>query len=394
MKVDIFDTIKRVLNVARRECGILVMNPIYASCMVVFPLLVVFFFTDIMHEGQPQEMPIGVVDLDNTSMTRALVRKLDGFQTSHVVGYYNNVEEARRAIQRNKIYAFMYFPKGTTDELLASRQPKISFYYSGTSLTAGALLFRDLKTMSVLGSAAVGQATMRAKGFSDTQIQAFMQPIVVDLHPLNNPWINYNMYLSTMLIPGILLLFIFLITPYSIGTELKFKTNKELMRISKGDILVAMVGKFLPQFFIFLTIMYIYMWYVFGHLGFPHPGGAGRLIALGFLSVLASQSFGIFVFGLMPSLRMSMSLCSLWGVLSFTTGGFTFPVFAMDGAIEAIAQLFPLRHYYMIYQKCIFNGYPLHIAWFNIMALGILIALPFFVLGKLRKALTEYVYIP
>ena len=232
MKVDIFDTIKRVLNVARRECGILVMNPIYASCMVVFPLLVVFFFTDIMHEGQPQEMPIGVVDLDNTSTTRALVRKLDGFQTSHVVGYYNNVEEARRAIQRNKIYAFMYFPKGTTDELLASRQPKISFYYSGTSLTAGALLFRDLKTMSVLGSAAVGQATMRAKGFSDTQIQAFMQPIVVDLHPLNNPWINYNMYLSTMLIPGILLLFIFLITPYSIGTELKFKTNKELMRIS------------------------------------------------------------------------------------------------------------------------------------------------------------------
>ena len=48
----------------------------------------------------------------------------------------------------------------------------------------------------------------------------------------------------------------------------------------------------------------------------------------------------------------------------------------------------------MIYQKCIFNGYPLHMAWFNIMALAMFIALPFFVLGKLRKALTEYVYIP
>lgn len=394
MEIELFDTAKRVLSVAQRECGILVRNPIYAFCMVVFPVAVMIFFSDIMHDGQPQEMPIGVVDLDNTTTTRELTRRLDAFQTSRVAGYYNSVEEARHAIQRNKIYAFIYFPKGTTDDLLASRQPKISCYYSSTSLTAGALLFRDLKTISTLGSAAVGQATMRAKGYTDGQISAFLQPIVVDLHPLNNPWTNYNVYLSTMLIPGILMLFIFLITPYSIGTELKFKTNTQLMQLARGDILVALTGKLLPQFLIFLTIMYVYMWYVFGHLGFPHPGGVGRLLALGCLAVMASQAFGIFVFGLMPSLRMSMSVCSLWGVLSFTTGGFTFPVFAMDGPIEALSHLFPLRHYYMIYQKCVFNAYPLHTAWFNIMALAIFIALPFFVLGKLRKALTEYVYIP
>ena len=391
---DLSDAFRRMFAVATRECGILVKNPIYGFCMVAFPLLVMLFFTDVLHDGQPQEMPVGVVDLDNTTTTRALVRKLDGFQTSHVVGYYNSMEEARRAIQRNKIYAFIYFPKGTTNGLLSSRQPKISFYYSSVSLTAGALLYRDLKTVSSLGSAAVGQATMQAKGFTPEQVKAFLQPIAVDLHPLNNPWINYSVYLCTMLIPGILLLFIFLISVYSIGTELKFKTNRQLMMLAKGDILVALMGKFLPQFLVFLTIIYIYMWYVFGHLGFPHPGGVWRLLLLGLLAVLAAQSFGIFIFGLMPSLRMSMSVCSLWAVLSFTTGGFTFPVFAMDGPIEAIAQLFPLRHYYMIYQKCIFNAYPLHTAWFNFMALGIFMALPFFVLSKIRKALTEYVYIP
>ena len=394
MKVNVIDTVRRVLAVARRECGILVKNPIYGFCMVVFPLAVMFFFTDIMHDGQPQEMPVGVVDLDNTSTTRSLIRRLDGFQTSHVVAHYNNVDEARHAIQRNKIYAFIYIPKGTTAGMLSARQPKISFYYSSTSLTAGALLYRDLKTISTLGSAAVGQATMQARGATARQTATFLQPIVVDLHPLTNPWVNYNVYLSTMLIPGILMLFIFLITAYSIGTELKFKTNTELMQMAKGDILVALTGKFLPQTLIFLTIMYAYMAYTFGHLGFPHQGSGRMLAALGFLAVLASQAFGIFAFGLTPSLRMSMSVCSLWAVLSFTTGGFTYPVFAMDGAIEALAQLFPLRHYYMIYQKCIFNGYPLHMAWFNIMALAMFIALPFFVLGKLRKALTEYVYIP
>lgn len=388
------DSILRILSVSRRECRILSSNPIYFFCMVVFPICVAIMFTSLMKEGQPLDMPVGIVDLDNTSTTRSMVRKLDAFQNSHVVAHYSSMEEARQAIQQNKIYAFLYIPKGTTDKLLSSRQPKISFYYSSTSITAGALLFRDLKTISTLGSAAVGQNTLSAKGYTAEQISTFLQPIVIDLHPLNNPWINYNIYLSNMLVPGVFMLFIFLITAYSIGTELKFKRSQELMKVAGNDIYVAIIGKCLPQTLIFLIIFYGYMYYVFGILAFPHPGGVGVILLLGLLSVLAAQGFGVFAFGLMPSLRMSMSICSLWAVLSFTTSGAAFPLSAMDGALEALSQLFPLRHYYMIYQICIFNGYPLHIAWFNWMALGLFIVLPLFVMRNIRKAMLEYVYIP
>ena len=212
--------IYKIYKIALRECRILMINPVYLTCMIVFPVIVTFFFTTLMNEGQPQEMPVGVVDLDKTSTSRNLIRRLDGFQTSNVVAYYPNVNEARRAIQRNEIYAFLYIPNGTTSSLFASRQPKISLYYSNVSLTAGALLFKDLKTVALLGSAGVGQATMRAKGFTDDQIKTFLQPIALDLHMINNPWANYNMYLSTMLIPGILMLFMFFITTYTSGVPI------------------------------------------------------------------------------------------------------------------------------------------------------------------------------
>jgi len=384
----------KIYRIALREIGIMRRNPMYLCCMLVFPILVTLFFTTMMNEGQPQEMPVGVVDNDDTSTSRALVRKLDSFQSSHVVAHYPNINEARNAIQENKIYAFLYIPKGTTDAMLSARQPKISFYYSQASLTSGALLYRDLKTVATLGSAAVGQATMRAKGFTDKQIATFLQPISIDLHMIGNPWASYNLYLSTMLIPGILMLFMFLITTYSLGTELKFNTSKEWLSMADNNIIVALTGKLLPQFLIFLSIFYVYMYYVFGYLDFPHPGGVWIMLILGLLAVMSSIGFGIFAYGLMPSLRMSMSVCSLWGMLSFTTSGATFPVFAMHPAIEAIAQLFPLRHYYMIYQICIFNGFPFVDAWFNFMALAIFAALPFFVLLKIKRSMLEYVYIP
>ena len=111
-----------------RELRILRQNHIYRFCMVLFPILVIFFFTSILDDGQPTDLPVGVVDLDNTSTTRSLTRRLDGFQMSKVVARYPSVTEARRAIQRNEIYGFLYIPKGTTAKLLAARQPKISYY--------------------------------------------------------------------------------------------------------------------------------------------------------------------------------------------------------------------------------------------------------------------------
>lgn len=377
-----------------RELLILRQNHVYHFCMVAFPLLVMFFFTSLMDDGLPTSMPVGIVDLDNTSTSRSLSQRLDGFQMSRVVAHYPSVSEARQAIQRNEIYGFLYIPKGTTEKLLASRQPKISYYYSYTTLAAGALLMKDMKTISTLGSAAVGQATMRAKGFTDDQIQTFLQPIAVDLHQIANPWTSYNSYLTTMIVPGMIMLFIFLISAYSLGTELKFSSSKRWLAMTDNRIVPAILGKFLPQTLIWLALVYGYEYYVFYVLDFPHLGSPWMLVLLGLIQVLASQGFGIFAFGLMPSLRMSMSICSLWAVLSISMAGSAFPVMGMDGPLQSLSWLFPLRHYYMIYQIAVFNGYPLIEAWFHFAALVAFILLPWLVVGKIKNAMLTYVYIP
>ena len=263
-----------------------------------------------------------------------------------------------------------------------------------TSVVAGTLLMRDLKTISTLGSAAVGQATMRAKGFTPQQIQAFLQPIRVDLHQIVNPWTNYNVYLSTMIIPGCMMLFIFLITAYSLGMELKFGRGTQWVRVAKGNMVKAILGKFLPHTAIWLAVIYSYEYYIFGILHFPFLGSPWTLVLLGLMEVLASQGFGIFAFGLMPSLRMSMSVCSLWAVLSFSMAGSAFPIMGMDSPLQSLSWLFPLRHYYMLYQICVFNGFPLLEAWFHFAALAAFMLLPWLVISKIKNAMQTYVYIP
>ena len=384
----------QIWEIALREMKILKKNPMYGFCMVVFPLLTMVFFTSLLDDGLPQDLPVGVVDLDNTSTTRALTRKLDGFQNSRVVAHFQSVAEARHAMQENEIYGFLYFPKGTTSNLISARRPKVSFYYSNVSLSGGSMVMKDLKTVSTLGSAAVGMATLRAKGATDKQIQAFLQPIRIDLHQVANPWSNYNVYLSTVFVPGVMMLFMFLTSAYSLGMELKFNRGKEWIEKADGKIVVAIIGKYLPHILVFLLLMFFYQFYIYYVLHFPHVGGWMMVVLLSLLGVFGSIGFGIFAFGLMPSLRMSMSICSLWGVLSFSLAGSAFPAMGMDAPLQALTWLFPLRHYYMLFQITVFNGYPLIDAWFHLVALIGFTLMPWFVISKVKNAMLTYVYIP
>ena len=253
---------KKLYHIALRECGIMWKNPIYLFCMVIFPIVVVIFFTTLMKGGVPTDMPVGIVDQDNSATSRQLVHKLDAFQTTKVVAHYENMAEARHAIQKNEIYAFLLIPDGTEAGLMAQKQPKISFYYSSVSLAAGSLLFRDLKTISTLGGAAAGMAKLSALGKTNDEIMTFLQPIAVDLHMIGNPYANYNYYLSSVMVPGLIMLFIFLITPYSIGTELKFNRARDWMRMAGNNPYLAIAGKMLPQTLIFLSIFLMFEFYI------------------------------------------------------------------------------------------------------------------------------------
>jgi ABC-2 type transport system permease protein len=383
-----FDIVLRELNIIVRK------NRIYGFCMVVFPVLLVVFFTTMLDDGLPQDLPIGVVDHDNSATSRSLIRNLDAMQNSRVVYRFSSVTEARNAMQEGKVFAYLYIPEGTAAKLMAGRQPDISYYYTMTCMTAGSMASKDLKTISMLGSAAVGQATLSAKGATKEQIRTALQAVTIDAHMIANPQGSYNYSLTTVFVPGILMLFMALLSAYALGMEMKFDSGKEWLARAGNNILVAILGKYIVHALVFLLVIFSYQYYIFNVLHFPHLGGVWSIVRLTLLQVAASIGFGIFAFGLMPSLRMSMSISSLWMVLGISMCGSAFPVAGMDPPLQAMSWLFPLRHYWMLYQATVLNGFPVIDVWFHLVALVAFTLLPWFVLRKVKISMLNYVYIP
>ena len=381
-------------NVMKRECQRLVSRPLYLFSMVAAPLFCYVFFTTLMGSGLPTDMPVGIVDQDQTSTTRQLSRTLDAFQQSKIVARYPTFNEAREAMQRREIYGFYYIPEGTTAQAQAQRRPTVSFYTNNTLLIAGSLLFKDMKTMSELASGAVVQATLLAKGATEEQAMAFLQPIIIDTHPLQNPWLNYSVYLNNTFAPGVLMLLIFMVTVFSIGVEIKERTARQWLRMGHNSIWISLAGKLLPHTAVFFLMGILYNVYLYGFLHFPCHSGIGPMLLATLCLVLASQGMGILMIGVLPTLRLGLSFASLWGVLSFSMCGLSFPLMGMHPTLQALANLFPLRHYFLIYVDQALNGYPMIYSWANYVALLLFMLLPFLVAPRLKGALIYYKYVP
>ncbi len=381
-----------LLAVISREMHRMVRQPLYWFCLVAAPILSVLFFTTLMGSGLPQNLPLGMVDQDNTTMSRALTRNLDAFQAAAVTHHYASVTEARRAVQQGDIYGFYYIPKGTSRQAQRQEMPTVSFYTNYAYLVAGSLLYRDMRTMSELASGAATRSVLYAQGARDDQAMAFLQPIVIDTYAIGNPWLNYSVYLCNTLLPGVLMIFIFMVTVYGLGIEVKEGTAGEWLATAKGHIWTAVTGKLLAQTVAFMLVGLFMLWYLYIHLHFPCHAGFGTMMAVMALGILGAQGLGVFMYAMLPSLRLGLSFASLWGVLSFSICGMSFPVMAMHPALQGLAWLFPLRHYFLLYVNCALDGYPLTNAWPYALALMAFAALPLLLMRRLRHAMLNVPY--
>lgn len=376
---------QRIIAVARRELRIIRQRPIYLLGSVGVIAFCAIFFLTFMKDGLPSDVPIGLVDYDYSSTSRNFCQQLDATQLGKVV-HYDSFAAAREDMNRGKIAAVCVVPVGMNDDIQANRQPKITFYVNGLYFVSGALAWKDLLQMVNLTNGAVQRQAFRARGYNDSQIMGMIRPVDVDVHQIGNVGTNYNYYLSSVLLPGVLEMIVIIVLIYSLGAELKYGTSRHLLQTSSNSIVTALAGKLLVWTLTFSAIGLILILLLFHRLHFPLAGSIWNMFLGIFLMIFASEAIAIFILEMLPVPRLALSIGALYSVLGFSLSGFTLPIEAMPPYIQGLAAAFPLRHYYLFYvQEAIF-GAGFAGWWKQVIYLLIFILLPLIGLVRLKKA--------
>ena len=379
---------KYIGNSFKRGCVQLVRRPMYFLLIVIMPILCCWFLMDLIKSGSVQNVPVGIVDLDNSSMSRRISRNLNGFQQVSIRNRYNNFAEARDAVQRGEVLGFFLIPDYLEEEALGGRQPVVSYYVNYAYYAPASMQFKGFKTISLLVNGSIVQTALRTVGLRDERIEPALVPYQTHLHMPGNPFINYNYYLNSTFVPCFLSLFILLVTAFSLGTELKTGLSRQWLKTSGGSMFVALLGKLVPQTVLFTAVGWFIQWMMFRCC---NPWNMLRAM---FLLVVANQSFAVLIFCFVPNFRYGTMLCTLLGMVSFSFTGFSLPQEAMYPWVQALGFTTPIKYYFLIMVDQALNGIDLYYSRYYYAALLGFTILPMLLSWHLKKECMNPVYVP
>ena len=251
--------LKKLLNTAlfrviRRETRRIADSWVLIFTTTIAPVIAFLLIVWLFSDGVVRDLPVAVVDLDNTAFSSRVTRLIDASPVCNVVCRLNSNSEAKQMMDAGKIDAMVVLPADLEREIMNNSTPAVAVYINNTNVVKGGALKSGLYTTLSTISAGVKVQIGMKKGQTPSQAIERARPVKVNIHLLFNPFGNYAYFLVLGLLPLLAVVFIFLGSVYALGIEFKEVTSGELISLAGNNVAVVLVGKMLPYTFLFLWI--------------------------------------------------------------------------------------------------------------------------------------------
>ena len=340
----IFRTIKNELKMAVSQkymLFILFLLPLFTS------LLVGFEFSG----GRILRLPMGVVDEDNSSISRAIVqqfRESEGFS----INYENTSrEELEELIKESRIKAGMIIPKDFAMDVKRGRKPKILMVYDGSHITAASMARKKASEILLTLSAGTSARMIAANtGLEYKDALALVQQLSFTSRTLGNPAGNFLYFYNPALITAIVQSGIALLAATAVRRE-----EIPSRRLKRAGYLL---GKLLFYGLCGTAVMLlnIAIQYIFFNL--PVKGSYIDAVLLS-----AGVSFSAAMASLMLSALISDRLfcVSVTGIIFIPNTimvGYSWPLASMPGIYRTLIPYLPFYHYASNIRELFLTGIP------------------------------------
>lgn len=378
--------------VLSRELERMSKRGVYIFITLIGPLVGMWLLMLIFDQGVARDLPIAIVDQDNTAFSSKISRAIDATAVAKVTEKHVSLFEAKESMQNGKVHAIVVIPEKTERSIYKGEGASLAFYINNTNVLQGGLIqsgvLTTLRTIST-GIKLVGAQKM---GATKDQAMGQVMPVRLMAHRLFNPYANYSYFLTAGILPVFLVIFVLLSAIYAIGVELKEGTAKQWLDKANGSITLAITGKLLPYTFLFILVCMVMNYILFGYLKTPLHGSLSMILVAEFLMILTYQLVAVIILALSANMRLSLSFGVAYSMMALTFSGLTFPRFAMPYIADLYAAIFPFSYWLKIFlgqslrDEPLANGVGYLYVFFIFIAIG-LAALP-----KLKKVLANEKY--
>ncbi len=309
-------------------------------CILV-PLLYPLIYSWIYNNEVVREVPVTVVDLSHSNLSRQFIRDFDASPDTRVAYYCNSLDEAKALTGKQKVHGTIYIPSDFETKVYRHEQATIGVYtdmsliltYKAIYLTAQAVSSRINTEIQI----------KQLKTFTDHDEEVTTHPLEVDEVPIFNTTGGYG----NAILPGVLMLIIqqtlLLGIGLAAGTARENNRFQDLVPVSRhyNGIFRIVLGKSMCYFMLY-AVMGTYLALVIPKLfGFISLVTAGTIAGFLIPYILSCIFFGMMI-SCLVRYRENVMLLVVFTTLPFLfMTGLSWPQTSIPGFWQGVSTLIP-----------------------------------------------------
>ncbi|MGI9522229.1 MAG: ABC transporter permease [Hyphomicrobiaceae bacterium] len=336
------NAVQRTLAIMFKELMQLRRDRITFAMVVMIPLFQLILFGYAINT-YIRDIPVALVDNDNTTLSRILVQTVEATQVVKFTMRFATVGEAQTAIRQTRVRAALVIPPDLAQRLV--RSPSIGF---GTPPSTDEETSRPIAQWIVDGSDTMLASAI--KGLRSMPLSELLYQPANRLTPTFEVALFFNPEQRTAvnIVPGlvgvILTMTMIMFTSAAIVRE-RERGNMEMLINTPVRPIELMLGKIIP--YVFIGFIQVGIILGLGHILFNVPinGSMGALFSATLLFIGASLSLGLVISTIASNQLQAMQMTLFVLLPSILLSGFMFPYEGMPEVAQYIAEGLPATHF-------------------------------------------------
>ncbi|MFQ2159169.1 ABC transporter permease [Aeromonas hydrophila] len=323
-----------------REWRLLWQDPFGRALASWLPLLLMGILCWVFSAGLARDLKIGLVDLDQSLLSRELAFSLDASAGLKVAQQFDSIDAGASALRGGDIYALVVLPSHLERDARQGTQPQVTVFNNGQFILIAKLINSALAQVVGTLNGQVGVLSAMAGGKALPGALGQAVPIASQVTALYNINSSYAQFLLSALLPAVWQILVVLY-----GINALARTDRLGLDWTTKGVWFGLWRTLLPHVLIGWGWGLGWTLLLFKGFGYPMQGSWLVLTAGLGLASAACVSMGAFFYGIIRDPARALSLAGAYTAPGFAFMGVTFPVSAMGDFAQFWRSLLPISHY-------------------------------------------------
>jgi ABC-2 type transport system permease protein len=354
----------RLLNLVTKEFIQLFRDRLLAPLVLLGPLAELLMIAWSTSQGI-DHLPTAVLDMDRSNASRGLVMAMENAETFDPYAV-DSLDQVTYDIDRGRALAAWVIPAGFQAQLMSATAdpPQVQLIVDGSDVAAA-------QTAAEAGEGLVASYGQNFNVQALNMATGQAMPLDMSLRV----WFNEELKASNFMIPSelgfIAAAIAAMLASMVIARERELGTLEQLI-VTPLKPSQIVIGKSVMAVSLGYTLFLLMLGMVVLLFDVPMRGSLPLLMILAFIYMLVELGWGLMISAVARTQMQALLACFVVVMVMIIFSGYAFPVDTMPPFMQTIANIFPLKHWLIIFRAILLKGAGLNVFWREFVAILVL----------------------